>query len=77
MVVSPFDSGTEADSAANVDSQPGTDTVKFITPAMTVLEQVPHLPLLPEADWPVVLCLLGSQCPSATPSSWRQGYAAV
>ncbi|KAL0045396.1 hypothetical protein WJX82_005556 [Trebouxia sp. C0006] len=40
---------------------------------MTVLEKVPHPPLLPEAHWPVVLCLLESQCPSATPSSWHQG----
>ena len=47
---------------------------RLITPAMTVLEKVPHPPLLPEAHWPVVLCLLESQCPSATPSSWHQGY---
>jgi len=47
---------------------------RLITPAMTVLEQVPLLPLLPGLHWPVVLCLLGSQCPSATPTSWHQGY---
>ena len=44
---------------------------------MTVLEQVLHLPLLPGAHWLVVLCLLGSQCASATLSSWHQGYVAV
>ena len=49
---------------------------RLITPAMRVLalKQVPHLPLAPGLHWLVVLCLVGSPSPSATLTSWHQGY---